>query len=275
MGKLKKFKKLKSVFLVGLCFVFVLILSACGESQITREEALNAINVSLSSEEVQSVKDYTAKIAYEIVTTTQNSTTVSKRQEILEVDYDNQVALQTSSSSTTIKQEGVIDGEENKTYTTQYYIGNIDGVAYKVNDKDKVYESLGAQLEEYISYSTNLTGIISAPTEGMFAQDVVSQELFKTGDNSYELSFVFVEVEKASDEQTGEQVATGNSTVIEVTYKIEDGKISSFQTKQQQYTQEVMTNSFSIVMEFNYVNVDLTMPTTTLDGYTMGSFDLE
>lgn len=259
--KTKKINRVYSTLLVALVFVFALFLTACGGESIERQEALDALNNALSAEVTETVGDYEIKITYKEETNQDGTRTVTIQDSTLRVDVDTNVAYQT------IKLQGTLKGELVTKASTEYYMGKIGDVTYRLNDKEKAYQVYEGDFEDYINYQTTLT-IVSAPTEDELALEDITMELTKSGDGSYDLTFVFTQIVQSSPDADEEK------TVTTIQYKIRDNKIKEYTINVKEYVANELETETNMFLEYDYGNVNLNMPTTSLEGYTEADFDI-
>ena len=252
---------------MALVFVFALFLTACGGEPIERQEALDAINNALSTEVVETVGDYEIKMTYREETNQDGSRVVTTQDSTMRVDVDTNVAYQTTKLQGTLSTEGAVKGELVTNASTEFYVGKIGDVTYRLNDKEKAYQIFEPNFEEYISYQTTLT-VVSAPTEEELALEDITMELTKSGDGSYDLTFVFTQIEQSSPDADEEKTVTTKQ------YKIRDNKIQEYTINIKEYVANELETETNMFFEYDYGNVNLNLPTTSLEGYTQEDFDI-
>ena len=268
MEKTKTNHRILTALFASLLFVFALILSACGGEPIERQEALDAINSALSTEVLQSVKDFEVKMTYEVTETENDEKASTKQVATLRVDGDSNVGYQTMNLSMTLKMDGAVTGNAKQEVSTQYYIGLIGETAYKVNAKEKVYQLETENLDTYFNFERSLGGMVSVPSDEQLTK-VTKEDHVKNGEGSYNLSFVITETQPQSETQPQEE-----KDVTTVHYVIRDGKITKLQQTYEQYVAGKLVSEQIITLEIDYSSVSLKMPTTSLEGYTEGDFDI-
>ena len=265
--KTKKINRVYSTLLVALVFVFALFLTACGGEPIERQEALDALNNALSAEVAETVGDYEIKMTYKEKTNQDGTRTVTTQDSTLRVDVDTNVAYQTTKLQSTLNMEGAVKGELVTKASTEYYMGKIGDVTYRLNDKEKAYQVYDQDFEDYINYQTTLT-VVSAPTEDELALEDITMELTKSGDGSYDLTFVFTQIEQSSPDADEEKTVTTKK------YKIRDNKIKEYTINVKEYVANELETEANMFFEYDYGNVNLNLPTTSLEGYTEADFDI-
>ena len=270
--KTKKINRVYSTLLVALVFVFALFLTACGGESIERQKALDAINAAISTEVVESVGDYEVSMTMTMKQKKGAMTTTMKQTSTLRYDADNSVAYQTMKADVLVKSTGATKIDSTTKASTEYYVGNIEGSTYQVNEKHKAYAQSSMNIESLDFQSTFVN--VDAPSEDELAieGDGVKMNLTQNGEDSYDLRFEFTIVTQQATETQKEE-----KTVTVKEYKIRDNKISQYTASDTKYVDGELESLQELHFEFKYKDVELQMPVTTLtelEGYTEQDFDI-
>ena len=68
--------------------------------------------------------------------------------------------------------------------------------------------------------------------------------------------------------------ADEEKTVTTKQYKIRDNKIKEYTINVKEYVANELETETNMFLEYDYGNVNLNMPTTSLEGYTEADFDI-
>ncbi len=272
MEKVKTKKGVVSALFASLVLVFALILSACGGEPIERQDALDAINAAISTEVVEAVGDYEVSMTMTMKEKQDAMTTTMNQSSTLRYDADNSVAYQTMKADILIESTGATQIDSTTKASTEYYIGEIEGTAYQVNQQHKAYAQSSMSIESLDFQSTFVN--VDAPSEDELAieGDGVKMDLTQNGEGSYDLRFEFTIVtQQATDTQKEEKTVTVKE------YKIRDNKISEYKVSDTKYVDGEFESQQEMHFKFKYKDVELQMPVTTLaelEGYTEQDFDI-
>lgn len=272
MEKVKTKSRIMTALFATLVLVFALILSACGGEPIERQKALDAINAAISTEVVESVGDYEVSMTMTMKQKKGAMTTTMKQTSTLRYDADNSVAYQTMKADVLVKSTGATKIDSTTKASTEYYVGNIEGSTYQVNEKHKAYAQSSMNIESLDFQSTFVN--VDAPSEDELAieGDGVKMNLTQNGEGSYDLRFEFTIVTQQATETQKEE-----KTVTVKEYKIRDNKISQYTASDTKYVDGELESLQELHFEFKYKDVELQMPVTTLtelEGYTEQDFDI-
>ncbi len=272
MEKVKTKSRIMTALFATLVLVFALILSACGGEPIERQKALDAINAAISTEVVESVGDYEVSMTMTMKQKQDAMTTTMKQTATLRYDADNSVAYQTMKADVLMKSTGATKIDSTTKASTEYYVGNIEGSTYQVNEKNKAYAQSSTSIA-YLAYESTII-TVSAPTQDELEVegDGVKMNLTQNGEGSYDLRFEFTIVTQQATETQKEE-----KTVTVKEYKIRDNKISEYTASDTKYVDGELESLQELHFEFKYKDVELQMPVTTLtelEGYTEQDFDI-
>ena len=266
--------KSATIFKVVLAFAMLVpcafLFAACNSGDpIEQSEAMTALATTSNVATYTDVSSYTITQSMEQQSNEDGAEMITKQSsKAIVYKNDNNTIIDTSvNMEMTMKQDnGATVINSSATGSVNYKLAKIGDSYYKINEKNKVYDTSSAlEMETTASILSILTSFTFIDDAAITAAgDNIEMDLRTTGENSYNLRFTVTETNTMQEGTEQEYV---EKTVNEFYYEIRDSKITKYESTSTEYKDDAQVSKTSMKYAIEYSAKTLTAP-TSLEGYT-------